>query len=241
MIKFFRKIRQRLLTENKFSKYLIYALGEILLVMIGILLAFQVNSWNDQRKRDLLEISILKELKENLMVDIVDIDENVINHRQTLKSSKVISSVIENDLPINDSLNNHFSNIIIVPMFLPTKTAYENLKLTGTRLIENKSLRLAIIELYERKYPFLKDVIDRERVKMYNDLDGFYRKEFSSIDFFGESYPVNLEDLISNQLYSNYVNYQKTISKFILARYENTKDETENLIIKINEELNKVD
>ena len=126
-------------------------------------------------------------------------------------------------------------------MFLPTKTAYENLKLTGTTILDNDSLRLAIIELYERKYPFLKDVIDRERIKMYNDLDGFYRNEFSSIDFFGKSYPVNFEELIKNQVYSNYVNYQKTISEFILAQYEKTKEETNNLIIRINEELDNLD
>ena len=241
MIKFFRKIRKQLLSENKFSKYLIYAMGEILLVMIGILLAFQVNSWNDQRKRDLLEIDILKELKQNLMVDIVDIDQNISQHEQSLKSSQIIASVIENDLPNNDSLNNHFSNIILVPMFLPTKTAYENLKLTGSTILDNDSLRLAIIELYERKYAFLKDVVDGERVKMVNDLNGFYRNEFRSIDFFGKSYPVNFEELIKNQVYSNYVNYQKTISKFILVRYENTKEETSNLIIRINDELDNLD
>jgi hypothetical protein len=209
--------------------------------MIGILLAFQVNSWNDQRKRDLIKIDILKELKQNLMVDIVDIDENISQHKQSLKSSQIISNVIENDLPNNDSLNNHFSNIVLVPMFLPTKTAYENLKLTGTTILDNDSLRLAIIELYERKYAFLKDVVDGERVKMVNDLNGFYRNEFSSIDFFGKSYPVNFEELIKNQVYSNYINYQKTISKFILVRYEKTKEETENLVVKINEELNKLD
>ena len=241
MIKFFRKIRKQLLTENKFSKYLIYAMGEILLVMIGILLAFQVNSWNDQRKINLLEIAILKELKQNLMVDIVDIDENIIQHKQALKSSQIISSVIAKNLPNNDSLNNHFSNIILVPMFLPTKTAYENLKLTGTTILDNDSLRLAIIELYERKYSFLKDVVDGEREKMENDLNGFYRIEFSSIDFFGKSYPVNFEELIKNQVYSNYVNYQKTISKFILTWYENTKEETNNLIKRINEELDNLD
>ena len=241
MIKFFRKIRQRLLAENKFSKYLIYAMGEILLVMIGILLAFQVDSWNDQRKRDVMKIAILKELKQNLMVDIVDIDENISQHEQSLKSSQILSSVIENDLPKNDSLNNHFSNIILVPMFLPTKTAYENLKLTGATILDNDSLRLAIIELYERKYAFLKDVVDGERIKMVTDLNGFYRNEFRSIDFFGKSYPVNFEELIKNQVYSNYVNYQKTISKFILVRYENTKEETNNLIIRINEELDNLD
>jgi sensor domain CHASE-containing protein len=46
MIKFFRKIRQRLLTENKFSKYLIYAIGEIVLVVIGILIALSINNSN---------------------------------------------------------------------------------------------------------------------------------------------------------------------------------------------------
>ncbi|TVZ56074.1 hypothetical protein OD91_1353 [Lutibacter sp. Hel_I_33_5] len=50
MIKFFRKIRQKLLTENKFSKYLIYAIGEIILVVIGILIALQINNWNEHRK-----------------------------------------------------------------------------------------------------------------------------------------------------------------------------------------------
>lgn len=52
MIKFFRKIRQKLLSENKLSKYLLYALGEILLVVIGILIALQINTWNEERKSD---------------------------------------------------------------------------------------------------------------------------------------------------------------------------------------------
>tara|TARA_A100000171_G_scaffold51005_1_gene63938 strand:+ start:2545 stop:2940 length:396 start_codon:yes stop_codon:yes gene_type:complete len=52
MIKFFRKVRQKLLTENNFSKYLIYAIGEIILVVIGILIALQVNNWNTERTRD---------------------------------------------------------------------------------------------------------------------------------------------------------------------------------------------
>lgn len=49
MIKFFRKIRQKLLSENKFSNYLLYAVGEIILVVIGILIALEINNWNDQQ------------------------------------------------------------------------------------------------------------------------------------------------------------------------------------------------
>ena len=58
MIKFFRKIRQRLLTENKFSKYLIYAIGEIILVVIGILIALQINNWNENRKLNNINVAI---------------------------------------------------------------------------------------------------------------------------------------------------------------------------------------
>ena len=54
MIKFFRKIRQNLLSENKFSKYLIYAIGEIILVVIGILIALQINNWNESEKNQVV-------------------------------------------------------------------------------------------------------------------------------------------------------------------------------------------
>ena len=51
MIRFFRTIRQRLLAQNRFTKYLVYATGEIVLVVIGILIALQINNWNEERKR----------------------------------------------------------------------------------------------------------------------------------------------------------------------------------------------
>ena len=50
MIKFFRKIRQNMIKENKVSKYLLYAIGEIILVVIGILIALSINNWNEQMK-----------------------------------------------------------------------------------------------------------------------------------------------------------------------------------------------
>ena len=66
MIKFFRRIRQHLLTENKFGKYLIYAIGEIILVVIGILIALQINNWNEERKANLREHS----LYQNILTDL---------------------------------------------------------------------------------------------------------------------------------------------------------------------------
>ena len=69
MLKFFRKIRQQLLSENQTSKYLLYAVGEILLVMIGILLALQVNTWNQKRLEQQQELATVQALQNELVVN----------------------------------------------------------------------------------------------------------------------------------------------------------------------------
>lgn len=66
MFRFFRTLRQRLLTENKFSKYLLYAIGEILLVVIGILIALQVDNWNEERKRQKEISQLLLDIEQDL-------------------------------------------------------------------------------------------------------------------------------------------------------------------------------
>lgn len=75
MIKFFRKIRQKLLSENKFSKYLIYAIGEIILVVIGILIALQINNWNEARNNDDKFKETFIEIDQNLKRTIESADE----------------------------------------------------------------------------------------------------------------------------------------------------------------------
>ena len=69
MIKFFRKIRQKLLTQNKFSKYLFYAIGEIVLVVIGILIALQINNWNELKKNTNKEFYLLQQLQKEFEKD----------------------------------------------------------------------------------------------------------------------------------------------------------------------------
>jgi len=66
MIRFFRNIRKSLVKDGKFTQYITYALGEVLLVMIGILLALQVNNWNEQRKSDEMMLGRVKALMKDL-------------------------------------------------------------------------------------------------------------------------------------------------------------------------------
>ena len=75
MIKFFRRIRQNLLSENKFSKYLLYAIGEIILVVIGILIALQLNIWKENKQNKNIERDYLNGILANLERDILELED----------------------------------------------------------------------------------------------------------------------------------------------------------------------
>ena len=75
MTKFFRHIRQKLLSEDNFSKYLLYAIGEIVLVVIGILIALQINNWNEQRKKNEQLTQYRKNLIAELNFDLKRLDD----------------------------------------------------------------------------------------------------------------------------------------------------------------------
>jgi len=85
MIRFFRTLRQQFLSENRASKYLLYAIGEILLVVIGILLALQINNWNEERKNRVTEKELLKALRTDFLetrsrlLETMEIQESVVS------------------------------------------------------------------------------------------------------------------------------------------------------------------
>ena len=92
MIKFFRKIRHSLIMENKTSKYLKYAIGEIALVMIGILLALQVNNWNEQRKNNSAFEKLINSFKEEIKLNIANANNIIrINYRSDSTMQQILN------------------------------------------------------------------------------------------------------------------------------------------------------
>lgn len=102
MIKFFRKIRQSLLAEGKTTQYIKYAIGEIVLVMVGILLALQVSNWNQERIARNKEKVLLTELNLEFKENKAQLEEVLIKHRKALKSTDLLIA----EFPLNlDSIN----------------------------------------------------------------------------------------------------------------------------------------
>lgn len=131
MIKFFRKIRQRLITENKVSKYLLYAIGEIVLVVIGILIALQINNWNESKKERASIRTSLTSLKVNLNEDIKDLNKQIEHNQRLLKhidfAFKVIASPEYENKPLS-VLSDSIGDLASERTFLPNNTTFKSME-----------------------------------------------------------------------------------------------------------------
>ncbi|UJH68827.1 DUF6090 family protein [Allomuricauda sp. SCSIO 65647] len=101
MIKFFRKIRRSLIAQNKFPKYLLYAVGEIILVVIGILIALQINNYSEYQKERKKEWVLLSNLSQEVQLDMLQIENNT---RLTTERLKRLDSLVQL-LRAPDSIN----------------------------------------------------------------------------------------------------------------------------------------
>ncbi len=144
MIKFFRKIRQQLLSENKFSKYLMYALGEIVLVVIGILIALQINILNEQRKNNNKEAVILKALHRDFSRNLSDFNRIKQMHINTLqKQDIVLRNVPRLSQPeARDSISKNGASMFVGVTYNASNGVVESLISSGDiNLISNDTLK----------------------------------------------------------------------------------------------------
>ncbi len=140
MLRFFRRIRQRLLTESKFTKYLLYAIGEILLVVIGILIAFQVDNWNEERKVRLEEQILLRQLKDDYTANLEQLDSKIATRKVLINSSKELLTYFDNPKAANkDSVVSKLGNLGLTVTYDPIEN---DLVATGKiNIIQNQKLK----------------------------------------------------------------------------------------------------
>ncbi|MFY0629652.1 MAG: hypothetical protein JXR05_04670 [Flavobacteriaceae bacterium] len=139
MIKFFRKIRYDFMEKNKTGKYFKYAIGEIILVVIGILIALSINNWNEGRKNNAKEQQILIQLKDEYNANLLQLEQKITNRKKIIDAANNVLHHIDVSLKINtDSLNSYLNIMIGAPTFKPIEN---NLINSGNiLLIKNEKL-----------------------------------------------------------------------------------------------------
>jgi Family of unknown function (DUF6090) len=265
MIKFFRKIRQKMLTDNKFGKYLIYAIGEIILVVIGILIALAINNWRETQKLHDQEITYLNSLRDDLSVQINMLDvyidyENIINDHA-------------DDIIKHYELNNGFKDMdSVFPKMndLTTRWTFSNANTTLLQMlnsnqinvVQNTSLKEALIVFNQQIDLFAKNtninntnLVDNLTTGTFIATGGFalYGNSERMVQKFNDFYPfqnkiVNDDGLkkiviqVINEPKNklevvNKIAYRKTISSLQKSGNEALKEKAVQLLKLIDKEI----
>lgn len=150
MIKLFRNFRKKLLNENKTQRYFKYALGEIILVVIGILIALQINTWNESRKAKNEEVKILTALRSDFQVSKQRIEETIVIQSKVMDYSRILVDIHERqDQKDFEYFDKHLDSLDFLISYgtswyraEPVTGAYKSLISAGKiDLIQNENLR----------------------------------------------------------------------------------------------------
>ena len=170
MIKFFRKIRQTLLEKNRVSKYLIYAFGEIILVVIGILIALQINDWNENRKNSIAEQKLLNALQREFESNLKILEDNIKLNDNNIKNSLLLGEYTNPNL---SSFNEKEISLLLLgvfkdePRFFPIQGTIEEIINSGKlSILSNSNLRKALSDWQSKV-----DNINRQEVYVVERRD----------------------------------------------------------------------
>ena len=207
MLTFLRKIRRSLIESGSARKYFLYAIGEIALVVIGILIALQINNWNEDRKDKKVQFRLLKELHVTAGEDYLRNHNHVRRNKESLASLEIVINHLERKLPFHDSLSHHFAMAHSRWISQVKDNAYENIKEHGLDFIENDTTRNHLTHLYENRIElfhvfdtrfdqFFYQIAVPELINSFNDI-------FPQGTIRGEMFPLDYNSLSNNMKYLN--------------------------------------
>jgi len=254
MIKFFRRIRQDLLSSNKTSQYFKYAFGEIVLVVLGILIALSINNWNENRINNRKQEDYLIGLKNDLSVqtklfDLTNqmIDQVIFEGEELLKAYN-----LKGDFTSIDDLNKKLTSLMYTQSFPEISTTFKELNSTGQfNLVKNKELRSEIIDYYQ-KSEFQQNGMQGNRDKViYPQVFPIIKSMviIDPVNFGSESIGVDLMDKLESTFMAHFNDTEKQFEllnaislRIIIAKSDKTiitdvKSNAEELLQIINEEL----
>lgn len=249
MIKFFRYIRQSMINQNSTKKYLLYAIGEIILVVIGILIALSINNWNENRKDSIEEKAVLESLDENLKLakkqSITLLDEEI-----SLKKGLIAILGIDtnyNEMNINTISDSIYQSALWeIQSDVPVINSYLNLKNTNKiDLIKSKTIKEKFTDL-EFRLNKLNDILE-DRLSVHQiRIDAILENEVNFIPLVKSNIPSiniskepknNYAQLLKNKRTRNLLGMKLTFTQDVIAARENLDNEIQNLIGLIQLEL----
>ncbi|MEM9000636.1 MAG: DUF6090 family protein [Bacteroidota bacterium] len=218
MIQFFRRIRKKLLSENKFKKYLLYAVGEIILVVIGILIALQVNNWNNEKNDREKEALLLKQIHRDFKSNKKQLDSIVLINKTKQRALTIFIDELlaRPDSSAIDTLLKYADDIFEIKTFNPSNGAVQALISSSSfELIQNDALRDLLIS-WQDVYQDYSEEEQLERTIQIQDFAPYMRKHFNFLRPYSKP---NLE-VIKTVEFQNIFIDKRLLCNFVLEAIE---------------------
>ena len=239
MIKFFRRIRQKLLAEGNLKKYLFYATGEILLVVTGILIALQLNNWNEYKKERTIERKLLIELSESLEINATRLNSDLQKELRSIASINMVVDHLDNRRPYHDSLDTYFRFAFFSPDIDLSTSGFESIKSKGFEIVENDEIRKSILELFDVTYAFmLSQTIRIEDQFWPSGVIPLLHKHFRVLDD-KRFKPVDYKALLNDERLKNMFSHRKHFRELAYQLKSEALGQTESTMALIENELKK--
>lgn len=225
MIQVFRKVRHKLLVENNFRKYFAYAVGEIFLVVVGILLAIQFNNWSIGKENGIKERWYLINMVEDIEYQRQILALQKEHYQEIIETAKSILRDYKktNNFSEVDSLNEKLNLFMEVEIFPNINNTYQELVSSGQQaIIRDKDLSIDVIDFYLFCEDNYKDVENNNNNLYYRELFPFFynHSQFTirtDDDFFKDEEGLFEKDVIIEQFLKEKLNTQETKIKFLNA------------------------
>ncbi|MFH1194482.1 MAG: DUF6090 family protein [bacterium] len=202
-----RFIRNIYLKYNP-KQYIRHIIIEVIIVAVGILIAFQLDAWKEESDRIDIELKTLMEIRSDLRTDVVDISLNDTIHTEGFNSSEIVLKHLSGKNAYHDSLAEHFFTIMYsYSLFLSHTSAYETLKSRGLETVTNDTLRLLLGELYDVKYELIEKNEMDLRSLIFNDVFTYFKKNFTLDN--SEAIPINYNALLRDRYFLNLIALNK--------------------------------
>ena len=227
-----------MIQENKVSKYILYAIGEIVLVVIGILIALSINNWNENRKLQNEELNLLLEVKSNLETTLSNFTYDTIFNTKNIIQLRKIEHYIDEDLPYNTELDSSFGMFGQWASPYPISTAYTTLKTKGLDIISKKTLRNKIVNMYEFEFVILHNDYDKGEWGIIDNANLFLLKHIRSKNSKQSARPNDFENLKDQAEFSNILGKIIAQRETGLRMYKTTIISIQDLIECLDNELN---
>ena len=236
MIKFFRNIRKKLLLQGKTSNYLKYAIGEIVLVVIGILIALQINNWNTNTIRKADERKILIELQKGLELDRDKMVVELASCKVAVEKMKQLQTLLKDkNYGYHKDLDTLFGQVYGIRKLVLNNAFYEDLKSSSLRIINNEDIRLQIVQLFEQNYKGLSDIFYVAEPSINEVIRPYYLSNFHDIEFIKKATPNSFDWVWNDTYFQNIVDFR------IIAITSNQVMAYEKALPKINEIIEAID